>query len=508
MTPVTLPISTEIVSGRTSSAETKSPTKSVGGRLLRGALTYASANFLIKGLNFLLLPLYTRFLSPADYGIISIAETVAATFAVLLSLGLESGVARLYYQYVSDPVLLRRYVSSCLRFGLLWILTAGAVMLIVGGVVLHIVAPQFVVPFYPFIALAIASSMFSQVVQYRLALYQAEQHTRSFALITIVLFVLTTSSVVLCVTVMKLGALGMLVGKLVAWGAIGIGALYLLRPWLARSLEWKFVRETLPLSLPLMPHYLMALFLVTADRIILAHYRSLREVGLYSLAYTLGMAMFLVSVSIGQAWQPIYFDVLQREGGREELGKVTSHLAMVLIAVAILGVEIVPYFTGVLDPQYREIVRVVPWVIASYLLHAFFGLFQLASFAGKKTKFIALSSGIAFAINLALNALWIPRLGMYGAAYATLVGYAVEALVMYFYAQRAFRLAYQYSRVLTALSVFAVAVAISQVDLSAALRVATTLSIVVFAATLIFFGRGKGKLIGLILQRNVFGRSA
>jgi O-antigen/teichoic acid export membrane protein len=508
MTPAALQVSSEAVRGSTSPVTAKSPTASVGARLLRGALTYASANFLLKGLNFVLLPLYTRFLSPADYGIISIAETVAATFAVLLSLGLESGVARLYYQYVSDPVLLRRYVSSCLRFGLMWILTAGVGMLIVGGVVLHVVAPNFVVPFYPFIALAIASSMFSQVVQYRLALYQAEQNTRSFALVTIALFALTTSSVVLCVTVMRLGALGMLVGKLVAWGAIAVGALYLLRHWLARPLEWKFVRETLPLSLPLMPHYLMALFLVTADRIILAHYRSLREVGLYSLAYTLGMAMFLVSVSIGQAWQPIYFDVARREGGRDELGKVTSHLAIALITVAILGVEIVPYFTGVLDPQYREIVRVVPWIIASYLLHAFFGLFQLASFAGKKTKFIALASGIAFAINLTLNALWIPRLGMYGAAYATLAGYAVEAMVMYFYAQRTFRLAYQYSRILTALSVFTVAVAISQLGLSATVRATTTLSILVFAAAIIFFGTGKGKQLGVILQRNVFGPSA
>ena len=63
----------------------------------------------------------------------------------------------------------------------------------------------------------------------------------------------------------------------------------------------------LPLSLPLVPHMLLALGLVAADRLILQRFRSMQEVGVYSLAYTLGMMMFLVTVSVAQAWSPMFY---------------------------------------------------------------------------------------------------------------------------------------------------------------------------------------------------------
>jgi O-antigen/teichoic acid export membrane protein len=474
-------------------------------RLLRGSLTYAVANFVIKALNLLLLPLYTRFLSPADYGIISLAETLAAALAVGLSLGLDSGVTRLYFQYVSDPSQLNRYVSSCLRFAAIWTLAGVFVMISLGGHLLPWVAPRLSVPFYPFIAMAICTAALLQFIQYRFVLYQVQQRARSYALLAMSLFFATTTAVVALVLFARWGAFGMLLGKLLAAASVTMGVVHLLRPWVAAPLEWKFVRETLPLSLPLVPHYLMALCLVTADRFILAHYRNLQEVGLYSLAYTLGMAMFLVSVSIGQAWQPIYFDTARRNGGRHILGRVSSSLAVFLTAIAIFGVQVVPYFARLLDSRYLPIRRLVPWVIGSYLLHAFFGLFQLALLEGKKTKFIVAASSVAFVLNLGLNLWWIPRLGMYGAAYATLVAYGAEALLMFYYAQRVFYLSYDWLRVFAALTLFALALGLSQFNWNAFTHALMTLGILLITATMVWFSGGKrtGEIFELALNGKI-----
>jgi O-antigen/teichoic acid export membrane protein len=471
-------------------------------RLARGALTYAVANFVIKTLNLLLLPLYTRFLSPADYGIISLAETLAAALAVGLGLGLDSGMARLYFQYVSDPLKLNRYVSSCLRFAAIWTLAVVTLMLLLGGWLLPSVAPRFSVPFYPFIAMAIGTTAFMQLVQYRLILYQVQQRARSYALLAIVLFFATTAAIVTLVVFARWGAFGMLFGKLLAAALIAVGVVHLLRPWVSAPLEWKFVRETLPLSLPLIPHYLMALCLVTADRFILAHYRSLQEVGLYSLAYTLGMAMFLISVSIGQAWQPIYFDTARRDGGRHILGKISSSLAIFFTAIAILGVQVAPYFARLLDSRYLPIVRLIPWVIASYLLHAFFGLFQLALLEAKRTKFIVVASAVAFVLNIGLNFWWIPRLGMYGAAYATLGAYGAEALLMYYYAQRVFRLSYDWQQISAALTLFALALALSQFTWNTSAHAMITVAMLLSTATMVWFsvGRRAGEIFWLALN--------
>jgi O-antigen/teichoic acid export membrane protein len=464
----------------------------LASRLVRGSITYAGANFAIKALNLLFLPLYTRFLSPSDYGVISLAETFAAALAVGFSLGLDSGVTRLYFQYVSNASQLHRYVSSCLRFAAIWNLAVVAVLLsVVGRVLIPWVAPHLSVPFYPFIAMAIGTGALLQIIQYRFILYQVEQRPRSYAVLAMSLFFTTTAVVVALVVFARWGAFGMLFGRLLATTLVAIGVVYLLRSWITAPIEWKFVRETLRLSMPLVPHYLMALCLVVADRFILAHYRSLQEVGLYSLAYTLGMAMFLVSVSIGQAWQPIYFDTARKSEGRQILGKISSSLAVFLTAVAILGVQIAPYFAEVLDSRYLPVARLVPWVIGGYLLHAFFGLSQLALLEGKKTKFIAIVSGVAFALNLVLNFWWIPRLGMYGAAYATLLAYGVEALLMYRYAQRVFRLPYDWPRVVVALAWFAIALGLSQFKWSGSIHALITLVVLAITSLMVWFSGGK-----------------
>jgi len=252
----------------------------------------------------------------------------------------------------------------------------------------------------------------------------------------------------------------------------------------------------------LVPHYLMALCLVGVDRFVLAHYRSLEEVGVYSLAYTLGMTMFLVSVSIGQAWRPIYFDTARNNGGRHILGKLSSGMAVLLTAVAVFGIQIAPAFTGLLDSRYSSVGRLIPWIIGSYQLHTFFGLFQLALLEGKKTKFIVVASAAAFFLNLALNLWWVPLLGMYGAAYATLVAYGAEALVMYFYAQRIFFLPYDWRRMFAALALLAIALGLSQFSWNDSVRTLITLGMLLTTATMawLFGGKSAGQILKLALN--------
>jgi O-antigen/teichoic acid export membrane protein len=487
------------------------PTKEIRAlalRLMRGSLIYVLANFGIRALNFFLFPLYTHFLSPADYGIVSLAETVAAVLMAVFSLGLDAGVRRLYFQYVSDPKKLKRYVSTILRFAAISTLLAVSAALFLGQHLLAWAAPHFSVPFYPYIAMATTTAALLQIVQYRLSLYQIQERARSFGLLSLGVFLATAVAVMALVVFVRWGAMGMLLGKLLAAALATLGAVYLLRAWFRAPLEWEFVRETLPLSLPLVPHGLMALCLVAADRFILEHYRSLQEVGLYSLAYTLGMAMYLVASSLAQAWQPIYFDTARTggNGGRHILAKLSSGMAVLLIAVAIFGIQIAQDFTHLLDPRYSPVGRLIPWIIGGYLLHAFFGLFHLALMEGKKTKFILFASAAAFALNLALNLWWVPLLGMYGAAYATFVAYGGEALLTYFYAQRVFFLPYEWGRIFAALSLLAVVIGVSQFNWRGYVHMLATIGTLLSTMTMVwFFG---GRTVGQIFKHVLNGKTS
>jgi len=437
--------------------------RSLVAPLLKGSAIYALANVAVKALSFLLLPLYTRFLTPADYGIISLAEILAMVAVSILGLGLEPSLARFFFQHAGDAEAQRTYVSTVIRFGLFVLLAGIALLLLLGASGGQFLREGLAVSFFPYVALALASAAATQAFQYPLTLFQAQMRPRAYAVLSIASFFLTMTAVISLVVIFPHGAAGMLWGKFGAAAFAALIALALSRSWLKARFVWRYVRETLPVSLPLVPHQLMALGLVVADRFILQHYRPLSEVGIYSLAYTCGMAMFLVSSSILQAFSPIYFEAARAgAAARRPLARLAEGVVSMWGAIAVAGIFVSPFFARILDARYEQVGRLIPLVIAAYLLHALFTLFQLQTLEGGKTRFVLYASSIALLVNLSLNLLWIPRWGMYGAAYATVVGYAVEALVMFAGAQRTSLLPYQQMRLLGTLTISAAVVLFSQ----------------------------------------------
>ena len=432
--------------------------------LVRGVAVYAIANFGIRALNFLLLPVYTRFLTPADYGTISLAETAALIVAVFCGLGLEGGLPRLYYQYVDHAEQLRDFLGSVLKFGAVNSAAVALLCIVLGAPLMHWAGPRFEVPFFPYIALAIGTVALSQFINLRLSLYQAEKQPRKYAYLAAGFFLLTACASLSLVAGRHAGAVGMLLGKLLAAAAAAMLSFALVRAWMRGRFHGHYVKETLTLSVPLLPHQLMALGLVAADRFIVERYRNLTEVGLYSLAYTFGMVMSVVTTSLMQAWSPMYFDInRQGDGGRQIVARIGSGMAIGLTAVALFGSAIARDFVAVfLDPRYRAVGPVIPWIIGGYLLHAMFSLLHLALFQVKRTALLWQVSLIAFAANIALNFALVPRWGMYGAAWATVIAYAIETLIMYVYAQRVFPLPFHKAKILLAMAIYTVTLAATQ----------------------------------------------
>jgi O-antigen/teichoic acid export membrane protein len=433
-------------------------------RLVGASALYGTANFGIRALNFLLLPLYTRYLTPTDYGVISLAETFAAFLALVIGLGFDSAIQRLYFQHVDDSALLASYLGSALKFALAAATFAVLLTVTVGNPVLHAFAPRYDIP-SRFLVWAIITAAAGQFLQYQLVIFQSQGRPKSYALLSVSAFLLTAGFAVGLVVFAHRGASGMLLGKLAA-ALVGLMVtLFLLSGIWRSAFHWQYVRETLALGIPLVPHQLMAGGLMAADRFILGYYRDLREVGLYSIAYTFGGMMSLVTMSISQAWAPVYYDLARKgEEGRRAMGRICSALAVVLSAIACFGAFIAQDFIAhFLDRRYIAAGRVVPWIIGAYLAHSIFTLFTLAVIQAKRTQWLMLVSFIALVVNTALNFTLIPRWGMYGAAYATIAAYVVEVLIMYFVARHVYPLRYDLSRMLGALGVFLLALAATQI---------------------------------------------
>ena len=433
-------------------------------RLARSFAIYGIANFGIRGLSFLLVLVYTHYLRPSDYGIIYMSEIVATFLMIFGNLSIDSAFQRLYFQHDHDQEELRSYLGTSIRFGLSAMAILVVMTFLVGGSVQSHLTVTMGVPFYPYIAMAIVTGAATQGVQYRLAVYQSERRPRSYAVLALFVFLLTAGCCIYGVVVLHRGALGMLEGKLIAATLALIVAAWSMRNLLTARFEWSFVRESLSFSLPLLPHLVMASGLVVADRFILKHYRDLSEVGIYSLAYTFGMIMFLVTQSLSQAWLPMFFDLA---GGHKEnrqlLGRICSGLAIFLVSIACLGILLSPPFVHVvLDYRYHATASIVPLVIMGYLFHALFALFDISIMQAKRTGFVFLISLLAFSTNIVLNFVMIPRWGMHGAAWATTIAYGVEAMIAYIFAQHFFAIPYRLPEIFAAVAVSSTALWLTQ----------------------------------------------
>ena len=465
----------------------------VGRRLLRGSLIYGSTNFGLRGVNFGLVVLYTRFLTPADFGTVALAEVIAAIVAAVSSIGLTAAIQPLYFSYVSERTTLHRCISTLLRFGAAVTMFFLVISVLAGT--LWAPTSGFRVAFFPYIAIALCTAAALQLVDYRLVLYQIEEKPVSYSMLAAACVGFTAAATLYRVILLRGGAVGLLSGKLIGATLTLCLAVWLGRHWLDGGWQKSFVREALPLSLPLVPHMLLALGLVAADRLILQRYRSMQEVGVYSLAYALGTMMFLVTASVAQAWSPVFYRMAsQGDAKRPVIGRVQTTVLLLLGAVAVFGSAIAhPFIHWVLDPRYWQGERLVPLVIGGYLFHAVFALFQMSALHARKAQFVWVVSIVSLTANLALNFAWDPKWGMYGAAWATTVAYAVEGLLMYLYAQRVYALPVEGQRLLIVVGIFCALLTITQLSLPAGMQMLATGGACVFSLIL-FWGMGRADL--------------
>jgi O-antigen/teichoic acid export membrane protein len=440
-------------------------------RLTRGGASYAVATLVTRGIAFLLLPIYTRFLTPADYGLVSLSETVAVCIPMLGGLGLNAALQRLYFKDPSESGRAST-VATVLRGALLWLLVFLSLALALGGTVIHLVAPRFSAPFYPYVAIALTTAAANQVTEYRQLLFQTQERSRVYAAIAVGGFVLSAGCVLTLVTRLHLGPLGVLLGKLMGSASVAVLSTSLLWKNLRGRWNGARMREALTIGVPLVPHMLIALILGSADVLVIQMYRSVAEVGLYSVAYTLGSSVTVVTSTLMLTWSPVFYDLARHEGrDRGPVAQTSLLLTTVLVGAATAGAALAAYVIPfLLQERYRACADIVPIVIAGYVFHWFFALFHLSLLQAGKSYLIAVTTVSAAAVNMGLNFLVIPRWGAMGAALATLVAYLAEALAMYVMAQRYFRIPYPIGRLLLAVGAFLAVVCSTEAPISLSFR--------------------------------------
>lgn len=403
-------------------------------KLIWDSSVYAVGGFVPQALSIVLLPIFTRYLSPDDFGILSYTSVLCTFFTILGSLSIHTFLVRHYYECQSA-----RAVKKLFGNVLLFILIYNVVLFQVAFLVLPRAFGRFgvQVPFTPYMELALLSTAIEVIGLIPLSYFRARAQAGTYVALAAAMAMLNGGISIYLVVGRGMGLLGRYYGQLGA----NVLLLAVYAVILSRIVEvsWSTaqVRRAAAFCLPLLPAQLAASFSSLSDRLILERFVPLSELGLYSVGAALATVPTILTTGVYSAIQPRVYQLASRgqlDGGMVVTKRYLLALMMVLMCVSVaLSRDVVTLLAA---PAFYDSYRIASLLVVSVLLQAFLtvvpSLYLVALGRTRYESPVRLASAmVGFASMLAL----VPVFGIYGAVIGA-TGSALTAMYGYHLALR------------------------------------------------------------------------
>jgi len=425
---------------------------SLGGQLKRlgkHSVVYGLGGLVSRILAVLLLPLYTRYLSPSDYGKVETLIALTTVVGIALSAGIGSAFFRFYFDS-PEPAARRRVLRTSF-----WFIMGMATLGLVVGVALASDISQLLFGTSKDAELVAASFVglwagmnWTQLTN----LFRVEERSAAFVSASIANILVTVGATLILVVALDKGPIGVIVGNFT--GTLAVYAVLVLyrREQLGLEFDRDLLRRMNTFGLPLVPSALFLWVTNFSDRIFLVKLADVHEVGLYSVGVRIASALVLLLTAFRLAWPAFAYSIDDDAAARRTYAYVLTYLVVVTTWVAtglaLLSPWIVRWITS--KPDYESASRVVGPLAFSTVAFAGYMVVAIGVGRSRRTQFNWVVTGAAAMVNIALNLILIPPYGMMGAAIATIAAYTTMFLGMAWWSQRIYPVAYQWRRVGTA----------------------------------------------------------
>jgi O-antigen/teichoic acid export membrane protein len=397
-----------------------------------------------------LIPVYTRVLSPSDYGILALLGVFMAVYVKVADLGISPSILR-FYIGEKDETGRRDVLSGCLSLlalALVPSLVLAAASTLVSRALLDSPALWYL------IALCIAACWLDLLIKIPMATVRARQDADLYVRIELLLTGAILILSILLVVFLRMGVLGIILAQVVANAGAAVWLLIRHLPHPLPKPKRAVMASILRFSVPFVPSGLSQFVLRLSDRYVLKLFEPLSAVGLYTIGYRLGEGITTATEAFWIAWGPFAFRTAQEDGGRQRLADVGTTwfgvtMAMALM-VALFGREALLILT---PPAYHGAARVVPVIAIGIALFSFYPVAEISLQISGRTGRIPIVNGFAAALNVALNLVLIPRMHMMGAAWSTAIAYGVQLFGILWIGQRSYAIPLPYGRMLAGAAV-------------------------------------------------------
>ena len=401
-------------------------------RVLSNSAVYFLGSALASGISFVVLPLYTRLLSPTDFGVLGL---ISATAGILdTTVGLNP---QLYFNVEYKRATEKQLQAATAAAFVVPMILAGFAFVLLE--VLRVPLGIDAIPCWAIAGIAILPVFGNTKAVYLTVMRMREQPLKVVAV--------QLSSVVVehgVSLVLLLGAglawQGRIAGTFCAALIVGLTIAAVL--WRLRLLRFRLplgiLKQYVSFLVPLIPHALGYWAINAQDRFFISRMCGIESVGYYSVAYRLCSVFPLVTAAVLSAFSPyIYKKTLEPDDKRGIVRFTYLYLGAVTILLLLFIFLVIPIVPWLLGESYAASVDYMPWIAGAYALGAVRDMSVGYLFRTNRNRMIGAITLLAAVLNAVLNWLLIHAMGARGAAVATTVSFGVIALVTTWYGLRA-----------------------------------------------------------------------
>lgn len=423
-------------------------------KIFSDTIIYSFGSVFNRFLPFLLLPVYTYYFPPAEYGIFSLVYSFWFFVSVFYLYGMETAFQKCFLEAETSEIKKQIYSSTILLIVFTSVFFSALIYFLSGFIAFKITGDSANSILIKLLAvILVADSLY----RLPMILINSIQRSKLYTALNSIAAIINVVSNLICIIYLKMGIEAIFYSYLISYGFL-FAASFLSTINYFRIYISKDTVKLLIKNAHLFLYY--GIFLVSIDlidRFILEYYKGSEVVGIYSASYRIGIVMNLVITGFKVAWTPFFMNLKSEESNKEIFSRIFTYFwyggLIVFLLFSFLADDIVKIKFGsyaLLNEKYWSGLVIIPYILLAYLFNGLFINLNVASFFKNKIRYLIISSAAGCISNIILNFILIPEYSIIGAAIATMLSYFIMFIVLYYYSQKIYRISYEWKKIFKA----------------------------------------------------------
>jgi O-antigen/teichoic acid export membrane protein len=403
---------------------------------------YGLGSVASSAINFLLLPVYTRLLTTADYGMLDLLTSFSAIVSLFFAAGISTALFKVYFRDCATEQEKKKCISSAIIF----LMASGFFVFSMICLNLDFISKLLLgdAKHHHYILIVSATMVFNVLISIPMAVFRAKDKPKRFVLLTTSQLLMNILLNILFVVQFRWGIMGVLYAGIISSGTICLSMIPYLIWQNGINLSLPLLKKMLVFGIPLIPVGAGLWIINLSNRYFMKSFLDFNQIGIFALGYRLGMIIQILIVNPLQiAWPPFMFKMATKEDAKQLYARAFKFYVLLAtflsFLLSIFSIDIVRIMSS---PAFTSAYKVVPYLAFANAIYGIHVILLSGLWIKEKISEYPVTVMAAAGVNVVLNYFLIPRLLITGAALAVLGSYFVMSFSIYLMAQKYYPVPY------------------------------------------------------------------